>query len=572
MDKIKCLFFSFALVFVFPSIFGMTQDYDFEEQESLKRGSEKAEELRAESKYDSALTVYQIVNDRALSEGNTEYLMRSAIGIGSIFIELKQTSIARNYYREALSVIDEDYKNENLKSKALFGIGTSYHIDNMLDSALYYYNMTQQKFLEQGDLGSASALLVNMTSIYYSRKEFEKAIRSNYESSKLKRRINDFRGLGRNDKMLGRIYREQEFYDSALYYYQKAYKLADSLGYLEDARSTLKDFATLYIKQGKFEEAYNYTVKSDSVANKIFVEGTNDQILDLREKYNTAALELENERQKNLALQQKRYKAIILIVAATLVLTALILLYVMNQRRRNIKALAEKNEEINRQQIDELLQKQEIASLQGVLEGQETERRRVAIDLHDRLGGILSMVKLHFSVVTESLSKDDQAHAKFMKASDLLDQATGEVRSISHNLLSGVLMKFGLVPALEDLKDKISQTGKLKVTLYSNELNNVLSAEQELQLYRIVQELISNILKHSQAKEANIQLTKGDESVNLIVEDDGIGFDLKAVNKKTGIGLSNLKARVAKLNGNFHIDSGRGAGTTISIDIPIHHD
>jgi len=133
-------------------------------------------------------------------------------------------------------------------------------------------------------------------------------------------------------------------------------------------------------------------------------------------------------------------------------------------------------------------------------------------------------------------------------------------------------MKFGLVPALEDLKDKISQTGKLKVTLYSNELNNVLSAEQELQLYRIVQELISNILKHSQAKEANIQLTKGDESVNLIVEDDGIGFDLKAVNKKTGIGLSNLKARVAKLNGNFHIDSGRGAGTTISIDIPIHHD
>ena len=196
----------------------------------------------------------------------------------------------------------------------------------------------------------------------------------------------------------------------------------------------------------------------------------------------------------------------------------------------------------------------------------------MAIDLHDRLGGILSMVKLHFSVVTESLSKDDQAHAKFMKASDLLDQATGEVRSISHNLLSGVLMKFGLVPALEDLKDKISQTGKLKVTLYSNELNNVLSAEQELQLYRIVQELISNILKHSQAKEANIQLTKGDESVNLIVEDDGIGFDLKAVNKKTGIGLSNLKARVAKLNGNFHIDSGRGAGTTISIDIPIHHD
>jgi len=100
----------------------------------------------------------------------------------------------------------------------------------------------------------------------------------------------------------------------------------------------------------------------------------------------------------------------------------------------------------------------------------------------------------------------------------------------------------------------------------------LLDGEQELQLYRIVQELVSNILKHSEATETNIQLNQNEGSVNLIVEDDGVGFVPKESIKADGIGLSNLKARVAKLDGTFHIDSGKGAGTTISIDIPVTND
>tara|TARA_R110000796_G_scaffold162592_1_gene279422 strand:+ start:62304 stop:63986 length:1683 start_codon:yes stop_codon:yes gene_type:complete len=553
-----------AAIFSFSPLFSQ----DLNDLEELRKRGEK---YRAESNYDSALIAFRQISDLAEERGDIEFQIRSAIGSAAVFFELRDTDLAREYYYKAID-LSQTIDNKRLENNAWYGIGGTHQLDENLDSALFYYNKAKILFEEEENTEMVSSLLANIASIYYSTGEYILAIEKSIESKKINLETKQYRFVGADYRRLGLIYSKLGGYDSAKYFHEKAFELADSMNYLSDAREALISLASLAEEESDFERAYNYRTEAESISRKIFIEGTNDQILDLREKYNTAALELENERQKNLALQQKRYKAIILIVAATLVLTALILLYVMNQRRKNIKALAEKNEEINRQQIDELLQKQEIASLQGVLEGQETERRRVAIDLHDRLGGILSMVKLHFSVVTESLSKDDQAHAKFMKASDLLDQATGEVRSISHNLLSGVLMKFGLVPALEDLKDKISQTGKLKVTLYSNELNNVLSAEQELQLYRIVQELISNILKHSQAKEANIQLTKGDESVNLIVEDDGIGFDLKAVNKKTGIGLSNLKARVAKLNGNFHIDSGRGAGTTISIDIPIHHD
>ncbi len=537
-----------------------------------KYESERAEKLRAESKYDSALSVYKRVNDIALNENNVEYLMRSAIGMGSIFVELKQVDIARSYYKQALSIENNSETSDNLKSKALFGIGSTFHMENLLDSAVYYYKQTQARFMKQGDIGSASAILVNMSSIYYIKKEYEKAITSSIESTKLKKSISDFRGLGRNNRMLGRIYNRLEKYDSSRYFYNEAYKLADSLHYSDDARAILNDLAILEENQDDFKKAYEYRVKSDSIAQKIFVEGTNDEILNLREKYNTATLELENERQKNIADQQRKSKFIILVVAIALIMIISVWLYIVNQRRKNMKLLAEKNEEINKQQIDELLQEQEIASLQGVLQGQESERKRVAMDLHDRLGGMLSMVKLHFSAFEEKIDASDVKNQKFLKASELLDQATKEVREISHDLLSGVLTKFGLIPALEELKDKISSTGKLKVSIYSNDIKGALNAEQELQLYRIVQELLSNILKHAKAKETNIQLNRSGDSLNLIVEDDGVGFTLSNSNEKGGIGLINLKARVAKLNGSFHIDSGKGGGTTISIDIPLNND
>ncbi|KYG80242.1 sensor histidine kinase [Roseivirga echinicomitans] len=551
-------------IFCFNPLFSQ----DLNRLEELRKQGEK---YRAEAKYDSALIAFGQVSDLAEGMDNIEFQVRAAIGGAAVFIELGVSDLARSSYLKAIK-LSQSINNKRLENNAWYGIGVTHQIDENIDSALYYYNKTEVLFNEEKNKVMVASLLSNIGSLHYLKEEYDLAIAKSYESSKQNKELKNFRVVGLDYRRMGMSFFKLDNLDSAKIYANLAYEIADSLKYLDDAREVLTLLSQIARSEGKFEVAARHTDSSDSLAKVIYVDGKNNEILELKAKVMTASLALESERQKNLALQQRKYKTIILVVSITLVVAAFITIYVIDQRRKNIKALAVKNEEINKRQIDELLQKQEIASLQGVLEGQETERRRIAIDLHDRLGGILSMVKLHFSVVTESLSKDDQTHTKFMKASDLLDQATGEVRSISHNLMSGVLTKFGLVPALEDLKDKISQTGKLKVSLYSNDLNNVLTAEQELQLYRIVQELISNILKHSQAKEANIQLTKGEDSVNLIVEDDGMGFDLKEVNKKSGIGLSNLKARVAKLNGNFHIDSGRGAGTTISIDIPINHD
>ncbi|WP_323757185.1 ATP-binding protein [Roseivirga sp.] len=540
------------------------QENRFESKKSFDDLINQADRLKAESKYDSALVIFNFLKNKAELENDTLNLIKSNLGIGAVFFLLKETDVARDYYRKLISMAklinDSSYIN-----KGFYGIGGTYQVDGNLDSAFYYYENTLPYFIGKNQYKDAALILANMASIYYLRGELDLSIETSLKSTEFAKTSDSPQLEGSNLRMLGMIHRVKKEYEESQEYYFGAYRIADANNFLKDKGEALYGLIRLSRDQEDYDKVIRYYENYISVLEDIYLKGENDQILDLKEKYKTASLELENEK-------QKRSTTIVLLTSMALVLTAFVIINVIDQRRKNIKTLAAKNDELNKQQIDELLQKQEIASLQGVLEGQETERKRVAIDLHDRLGGILSMVKLHFSVVTESLSKDDQTHAKFMKASDLLDQATGEVRSISHNLMSGVLTKFGLVPALEDLKDKISQTGKLKVSLYSNELNNVLTAEQELQLYRIVQELMSNILKHSKAKEANIQLTKGEDSVNLIVEDDGVGFDLKEVNKKAGIGLTNLKARVGKLDGNFHIDSGRGAGTTISIDIPITND
>lgn len=541
------------------------QDFPF--MDEVIRG----DNLRAESKFDSALSVLQRANLKAVEANNVEFLARTHIGIGSVYVELKDLDVAIENYLQALSFARQ-IDSKKLENRALFGLGVAHQVEGNLDSALYYYDITRQSAIELGDTTIASTMLGNMSSIHSKRGENEQAIDKIRESLEINQQLKDNRAIGRNFRMIGIIYRRINSYDSSKFYLEKALVIADSLGFLDDEIQVYSDMAYLYKEQGDYKSAYESMREFSDQSRKIYSEENNEKLMELRTQFNTESLELRNQLQENQILAQKRSKLIILIIGISLLVIISIWLYIVDQRRKTIKALAAKNDEINKQKIDELLQQQEIASLQGVLEGQETERKRVAIDLHDRLGGILSMVKLHFSAVEEKIDSSNPTKEKFLTASELLDLAAGEVRNISHNMMSGVLAKFGLVPALEDLKSRISETGKLQVNLYTSNINGSLDGEQELQLYRIVQELMSNILKHAEATETNIQLNENEDSVNLIVEDDGVGFNPQKLDVNAGIGLSNLKARVSKLNGTLHIDSGLGAGTTISIDIPIEND
>ena len=347
--------------------------------------------------------------------------------------------------------------------------------------------------------------------------------------------------------------------DSALYHSRNGLEWARVTG---EATNMLKGFYRMYESFDLLGEADSalsylkkYTVLSDTVMSTQKSQ-TMSQFLVL---FRTEEIKNENARNELKIKQQN----MVIYISGVVLVALVIILIMLNQKRKAQKKIAD-------QRIDELLTRQEIESLQGVLEGQESERKRIAGDLHDKLGAILGMVKLHFSAVEERLDElKVENKLQYDKANELLDQAAEEVRNISHNLMSGHLNKFGLVSALERLADTVESAGKIKVQLIVNRMDERLDNEQELQIYRIIQELVSNILKHAHATEAVIQLNRTEGHLNLIVEDNGGGFDTEVAKTKEGIGLQNLEARVRKINGTIHFDSGKGAGTTVSVDVPL---
>ena len=241
---------------------------------------------------------------------------------------------------------------------------------------------------------------------------------------------------------------------------------------------------------------------------------------------------------------------------------ALIVMLYLSRQRQKAQLL------LQQEQINQVLRQQEILILEAIRENEEETRQQIARDLHDRLGSMLSLARIHFSTIEDKIDSIKlQNKEQFKTALKLIDTACHEVREISHNMASGVLIHFGLVPALENLISNIRVGNQIIVNFHTHGIDKRLPGKTEIAIYRISQELLGNALKHANATEITFQLTRQNHDLNIMIEDNGKGFNPST--KKQGMGLKNLAARVDQLNGTYHIDSGKGNGTTITIDIPI---
>lgn len=218
-------------------------------------------------------------------------------------------------------------------------------------------------------------------------------------------------------------------------------------------------------------------------------------------------------------------------------------------------------------ELTTVMQQQEIRQLNAMMEGQEKERKRIATDLHDRVGSSLAAIKLHLTGVALSLDRSSSALPDLNRVASMFDNVVMEVRQVSHDLASGVLVKFGLAPALKDLGETIGSAGSIAVHFFSSGMEKRLDSQTEIALYRIVQELVSNVLKHAQATEINIYLHRREDHLSLMVEDNGMGFDLSKAGG--GLGMKNMTGRVNQLRGTILFDSTPGNGCTVTIEIPV---
>jgi signal transduction histidine kinase len=319
---------------------------------------------------------------------------------------------------------------------------------------------------------------------------------------------------------------------------------------------------------GKFKEALDWFRQKVISEERIARETNNALIQELQIRYETAQKEQKILAQE-LALERgvRQRNWVLIIFTLLLGLTASVV-FAFRKRLYYQATIAQQESKLQQQHIQELQNQNKLLSLSAMIAGQEAERKRLAQDIHDDLGGLLATVKIQFDRVGELLN-DDKVKSEFQRARNLLDDTSHEIRRIAHNMMPHALMKMGLIPALEDLAGNIQSANGLRVSLKCIDITTQLSDEKEVVVYRIAQELCNNVIRHAEANKLLIQLSQHNGTLSLVVEDNGKGF-ADTPGLTYGLGIESVSSRVAFLNGSMDIDSSSEKGTSVTIEFPVN--
>ncbi|MDF2193246.1 ATP-binding protein [Paraflavitalea sp. CAU 1676] len=420
---------------------------------------------------------------------------------------------------------------------------------------------------------SESPLLVDYyaaESIYFNAtKQFAKALESTDKGIVMARKLN-------------RVYEEQRILLQRFYAWfdQKNYRKAKPI--LEDLvqqpvmmsqiinrLQIYKGLAETHAGLGEMTEAFRwskeYSRLSDSVHEsqlKTDIQALELKFKDAENQKMIATLEAANEKAA-LEANNNRLLTWFLASASLLLLIAAVLAWLYY---RNSKKLSQQKDLNHQQQLKEMNQQQQIQFSQALLQGEERERRRVAGDLHDGLGGMLAGVKLNLTELRSATPKTEEGD--FHKVLGQLDHSISELRRIARNMMPEALLKFGLETALRDLCESI-MTESVRIDYQAFGIEKTMPQQTQVTIYRIVQELLSNAIRHAHASSILLQCSQNESVFLVTLEDNGKGFDTRAAALAKGIGLMNVKSRVDYLQGKMDIASVINEGTTINIELHV---
>lgn len=521
------------------------------------------------NKYDKSIeSHHESIKIREI-HGSRSSLIRSYLNVSAVYNVLKKEDKALEYLRigEQLSI---QPKNEVLLSKIYTNMGVSYEAKQKLDSALYFYNKSLE-IKKRLDLSNKELLFNNIAVIYQERKDYEVADKFYKRSLELAQENDNKEQLLVTYYNFGNLLKKEKKLNKAVQYFKESLELSKLLNKDITRLEILMSLAEGYEGLGQFQLASLFNERHIELRDSVDQRYRQAEIVLKKltdEKKINEILKKDNELS---VVKMSKQRTVLWSMGIGIVL--LISLFVISfklYRSKKAQQLAEKNQKIEIQKNVELLRTQELKSIKAMINGQEEERKRIAQDLHDRLGSMLSMVKLHYKSVEENLDKlKKENKEQYALANSLLDEACTAVREIAHEMVSGVLTKFGLVAALEDLVRIIQGTNKFQVELITHGLDDRLDNKTEMELYGIISELINNILTHADANDISIQLIKRVDLINLTVIDDGKGFVFNTDTLDSGLGLKSIQSRVDSLEGELKIDSSIGRGTTVTIDIPL---
>lgn len=352
----------------------------------------------------------------------------------------------------------------------------------------------------------------------------------------------------------------QEKFELAEKEAMKAVDLSTKDSILDALQNAYITLAIIKYAQHDFAKASYYDDKWMAFDEKARKAEMQEYSLDLEKKYQTQAKEDKIKLQQSQLRQQRSINFIL--IGSAIALLVIVALLFNNYRNR---------QKLQQQRISELEKEKQLTATEAVLKGEEKERSRLAKDLHDGLGSMLSGIKYSLGNMKGNLLMTPDNAQALERSIDMLDSSIREMRRVAHNMMPEALVKFGLDTALKDFCNDITQSGALRVNYQSIGLQQAeLDQTMAITIYRIVQELVNNAIKHAQARTVIVQVSKTNNELSVTVEDDGQGFDSATLTKSSmGMGWDNIRNRVEFLKGNLDVKSGRGEGTSVLIEIKL---
>ncbi len=500
---------------------------------------------------------YAIQVKNILELNNDSFRLPNAYhSLANGYQNLRQFRKAADYaaYSIRISTLYKKQKNSYI-NRVYATLAQAYDGLSMPDSALYFYNIAIRESIALGDKYAEANIYGYVSTLYANLG-----------------RYNEMRQMADKSLVIAKTLQSREMEASALYtagfagflsgnnalarkYVDTALDLAlqDSLLLLmTNSYSVLSSIAA---REGDFPGYVRAKNKTDSVYEIILNTEVVKSSAELEKKYESEKKDAQLKLQQ-VQLQKKNTFNSILIASAVLLLFILLMGY------RNFT----QKQRLQQQHIRELEKDKILVAVDALMKGQEDERSRLAKDLHDGLGGLLSGVKFSLINMKDSFVISAANMTVFERSLDMIDTSIQELRRVAHNMMPEMLMKFGLDDALKEYCNSLNLTGMVKISYRSLGMQTRLDSTTEIIIYRIVQELLNNIMKHAAATEAFVQLVYDSPRLNILVEDNGKGFDVSNDQQKQGAGLANVRSRVNYLQGQLAIDAVPGKGTIINIE------
>lgn len=487
------------------------------------------------------------------------------VSIGGLYSKEGQFDKAIFYTKKGIETrLNAKMKDVDLGISYIFLLN-DFIRNKQLDSAANYIETVESLVSELKSPLLYMRYYGSLGELEYERKNFEKALQYNkqllsyaQQTQKIGYEISGFLAMAK-------CYQQLNQATNAITFFRHALSLSQKVNRIEGRKNALQGLADAYHQLNNDKLAFAYLTEFNALKDSLQTEDTKLKLNDIDTKYQTVQKEnqiLQLEKEKS------RQNTLIYGLLAGLVAVAGIggLMYrnVANQRK-----IARQESLLKENEIQQLQQERQLVATNSILKGQEEERTRVARDLHDGLGGILTSVKLTLGKVRGNFILPEASTVVFARALEQLDLAINEMRRVAHSMMPEALVRYGLPDSLKDFCEDLNETGQIKVHLQVLGMEQRLDSSVEVVVYRIVQELLNNILKHAQATDAYVQLVRRDEIVHLTVEDNGKGFDLKQAEHHKGAGMRNIENRVAYLGGTLDIQSTLGEGTSVEIEIKL---